>query len=1480
MIISAPAALIYSSASIAGNTHLPAQSSQSSFISYLERQSHRPAPSRQQAGARLRYTRLDKAMLSTSKASADRTRHSPGSRETFLEGDGVSSNEAPISLAAPQQTSAPSASLTLDPSYDRAEAVFSKTYAGIHGCTQEQAREIILQADRILYDSWRQIKTLADIKWLQSPVGEPLSAHDLAHAATSFTSRLLASLEVSDSTAAGLALHYLTTPARIVMEDAVLSDMYWGVLQRSVRWISADKVRAHNLTDTQIIQTVLRYRHPNIPTRTAFAKRLQHEHDVFIDEAILIAFKVHSRSRIIPQGTLMEYVRMHHINALVDEYQDRAIGLHLLPSAPMAPEYTKFWYDGTLIQNAHNKNLQQIVDALFLDPPHSAEPVITQRLIDNAGSERLLIGQPRGWIGPAQRKALLHAMHGNGSDPVPYTQRPDTVRIEDVWLTKEELYAIVEKEMHSLMLDTHYPIGTPQHAIATTVLRTGPLHGIDFQAFDEPVALQATFNRIEKAWHDDPHFSISPHLSAAHYLAQTAGVLFLNTALPLTRVEQIRHQVTDRFTPGLKRLGGKPMLERLCQGLDETIDAILDREAPSLPLSDEQRLSACLLIFNGIKKQVDLLKNASETISYSSTNDLIRRLHDYLHQRMLAYAPLPVYDETFLVKHILRTGLSMSDDDLRKRTEMEIRTAPGNSFLRFYGKPQEEFLLRSQLPSIRTMHYNGKQIDTISTLAEAKIRTASKLQQHPIIIAKSKEALLQAGVPHTAENVAAVGNSMVENIMDVQKTLSAMDFHDMLKQFTLAGSPMATSIINILNSGDPRQILGLFPFIIPLYDIEEGIRLHDRQRATDGIIHFGEDAILTLLGGGAEKILAKQLARDAEAMLMAGTRMSPIERTGVNTVRAMAMLTPEVSPKNLAQRRVIVNPDAYDVHTSPKAIEGVTTVSAGSDRQVPETLFLFEEGRSLTAVKSANGYTQTNQRGQPVLNAPPIFRDEESGAHYRLRQELGVPQGVSGISAEELSNRETVMGVKEYWDSIMAIPKIRARRAFPLEVIRKLFVKGDHSLSAEFENFWVTAYKRSDTAAAMLNAAYNKAICKGIECIVEFDAPEARAYKDRICFMPECELAKQHYASPDGATAFQRNRMWVHESVHRLTGLGDPIEDAALDHRGGTVFLTDRILSEFGDYPPLPPRTSYRLLDIAEPRASDNEPRSKWRKALRINNDRMIAENRYLDEILDQGRDYPASMQVMGKPIANRLTVRQAKLTAGYIRTLGKLGTGNEEQLLAMVSDSFTSSTGITNKSVLRNLIHKSPTFRILTAGWLTKFRHTAINFNWRNFDTTVTMLGHRSLYASLISSDESHIWLNSQTLYYFSDIGTRNLSAMRKYVGVLIDLFVGGMTPNSYYVKPEDLRHDRGLGVLLENYVMQEIGDLSPPRICAALSDDPDAYLRDQTTVTRAAFSEDGYLHKTHNPTREGDPSNTDSNGNDLMCSLLSCISDTEFRS
>ncbi len=85
----------------------------------------------------------------------------------------------------------------------------------------------------------------------------------------------------------------------------------------------------------------------------------------------------------------------------------------------------------------------------------------------------------------------------------------------------------------------------------------------------------------------------------------------------------------------------------------------------------------------------------------------------------------------------------------------------------------------------------------------------------------------------------------------------------------------------------------------------------------------------------------------------------------------------------------------------------------------------------------------------------------------------------------------------------------------------------------------------------------------------------------------------------------------------------------------------------------------------------------------------------------------------------------------------------------------------------------------------------------------------------------------------------------MRRYAGAMIDLFLGDTIPAEQHLLLPNPFVERGLRVLLEDEVLQQIGDKSPRRICAALTADLDAYLRHQTSTSRAAVSEDGYLRK-----------------------------------
>ena len=504
------------------------QSNPRTFHSFSERLSYSPPGTRPKSDTPQRYQALESKNRSSFSPIVIRQRRANSSIENK---DRILFPRS--SITAPAVASPPSISSHLAPSADRATNLFTRNYADIFKCTLDQAATTLREADDTLYRSWRDLKDIEEVRWTPADADSPRSAHDLAYSASLFSGYLRAHPATDDAMALAVARAYLTFAPITVIEHPALADLYRGVLQRHLHWIDLDKVKAMRLSAAQILQAVCRYRQPKLGSREAFAARLQHPRDVIADEAALIAFYTQSNPVVIEHGAPMHVIRARYAGALIDEWQDAAIGLTLLPSAPIAPVQAKFWYSGAFLQNGRGKNIEQIVSTLFDGAPYAEERSAMRRMINSANRRRYLPGQPAAIISATSRSALLVSMHGMASAVTRYAQRPGAILVAGVWLTRDELYAIVDKTMRDLLLDTAYPIGTPQHAIATVLLRYGPKHGENFDAFNNPAALMAAFNRLEQAWQYHPRSVASPSLCAALYLAQTSDVLFLRSDSPL-----------------------------------------------------------------------------------------------------------------------------------------------------------------------------------------------------------------------------------------------------------------------------------------------------------------------------------------------------------------------------------------------------------------------------------------------------------------------------------------------------------------------------------------------------------------------------------------------------------------------------------------------------------------------------------------------------------------------------------------------------------------------------------------------------------------------------------------------------------------------------------------------------------------------------------------------------------------------------------
>ncbi|MDB5777231.1 MAG: hypothetical protein JWP38_3364 [Herbaspirillum sp.] len=1336
------------------------------------------------------------------------------------------------------------------------DTVLTRAYAEIHGLTPAQARKALQQADETLAAGWRDLRSIDDIRWTPGADDRQRNAHNLVHAATLLKNYMRDSPESDEAELKNAARMYLTTPPTTAIDDGILADIYHGVLQRRIDWIATDKVRAKGLSATHILQTVCRYRSIGIETRSGLDGRMRHSRDILIDEAALIAFDAQADGRAVRSDAPLHVIRAQYATALIDEWQDAWLGFHLLPSAPIPPTHHQFWFDGSVVRNARGKDLKAIADTLFAGAPYAPEKVTLQHIIENANRGRYLLGQPEGPIDARQRRTLTQQMHGDSATISRYEQRPGTVDVGGVWLTRDELRAVVEKTVRELALDTHYPGGTTLHAIATIVARLGPLHGVEFTRFDHPGELMQAFHRLNRRWHENPHYAAEPRLCAAHYLAQTGAVLFLDARSPLSESEQIAEQALADIQPAIRQAGGrshaedvfwKNMVSAFSQGRDPVI----------VPVEDKR------VVYESVKARVTALRLAPEKIRYAGAADLHRQLNDYLQQRLLALAPLPVYDEDFLIEQILRLKLHMTDADLHT-----IRARDLGGHARFPPLPTTHIRRTTPIEEFkekrsafgREIRFKGRSIDPAREIAHAKDRLAVSLGDDPVILAKAKEIVRQHGSAIEEKEIELLRSSLAGGILgkpepgQILKTLPFLD--------ALFGSPTVSAIVTAIASGEPREILSLLPFVVPLYDIEEGIRLGDSERATQGAIHFGADAVLMAVSMGSDMLLRRQLAGAAESILLARGRMSPIERAGVDMMHEMAELFPEVSAEQMARRRTTIAEDAFDVRAQPDLPPAFRPGPLSSDAsQLPAAsasglrtpdgrplsmMYLEDENRPVPVRQIDMAFVETDLRGDLIVAAIPIFRNPMTGHGFRLGRRFGLPHGAAGVTLSDLTKRATVQAVKRYWQSVVTLPRIRVRRPDFKMLIDDLFEIAESSpVHVDFKKFWEKMYSLSDTAVVLLNSAFDKLRAHG--CEVRFDADRAHVNGNRIHLVDDAALAQLNYLTPYGLQRIQRDRMWVHETTHWLTKLEDPPAHIAGNHRGGATFLTDRMLSELGSRPPIPPRVAYKTPARPETSvpAAENSDTQVWPKSIRKLSEWAVAEDNYLDGLLDVGRDFPPTLMVMGEKITKRFTVHQGVALAEFLRSFPMPDRDNPARLYQTIGAAFEpAALSQINRLALKTLIASSKTFRALAAAWSSIFQSTRIQIRELkiNPENWAAGLGQP---AHIVSGDGKTITLHQGPLFYFSRFDVTELPPLRQYAGAMIDLFVGDLIADMGSESFPNPHTNRGLPVLLENEVMRQIGDPSAPRICAALTGHPNFFLSNLATVNRAVTSENGYLQR-----------------------------------
>ncbi|PTB17191.1 hypothetical protein C9I57_29395 [Trinickia symbiotica] len=92
-------------------------------------------------------------------------------------------------------------------------------------------------------------------------------------------------------------------------------------------------------------------------------------------------------------------------------------------------------------------------------------------------------------------------------------------------LTVDEKRRLLEKKFTQMGESTAYPIGTPEHSLATALLRLQSFRGKPSpMRFESPAALLKAFQQAERDWAADRSYPYHPRLLYAAHLARTDGV--------------------------------------------------------------------------------------------------------------------------------------------------------------------------------------------------------------------------------------------------------------------------------------------------------------------------------------------------------------------------------------------------------------------------------------------------------------------------------------------------------------------------------------------------------------------------------------------------------------------------------------------------------------------------------------------------------------------------------------------------------------------------------------------------------------------------------------------------------------------------------------------------------------------------------------------------------------------------------------------
>lgn len=1206
--------------------------------------------------------------------------------------------------------------------------------------------------------------------------------------------------------------------------------------------IDIDRLRATKATPLDVIRLICRLHD------APMSMFLTHEYRFFssaipgalLDEAAVLYQQITYGDGLDPRSTL-PFARSQFLGQFAKQVKQLRVGFLLVPESPPAAK-KRPWFDGIALRNAENEDVATLARRFRRTNPHVVRVYARSRAEDIAD--------------------VLPAMD---SSPAQWQQGIETL-----------LYM----RLSVLAENVDYPFGTPLQSMATIVMRLGPAHHVDPGDLADGKTLLRQFIALEQAWHRAPQWPVDPRLAAAAHLDAATGKGITG--------EPARGSTLDKLTRSIDTMPA-------AVSTDEPFrSTVAQADASVMPLTQQEH--ATTLPPTAVDPRDRLTGRPFDR------DAVLAVLRTTFEERLSGYTSLPRFEVRKAAREILTQQFGLTPAELSTRREAIIHLGnPTNPMRVSYAETPVNLFIRSAINNLPVVLKGSIAINNAKQLLDAALsRYVTMMRQLPATRAKALEALRIAGIAASEENVKRVVEYIIQahtnpkrHIRRPPEWASLADaWRALLEQFMIV-RPVRVAV-SAASAGDWETLANLFPFVMPTWHVGEGLITRNFTEVQDGVIDLSIDAAMTILMGAGERMLGRSMER----AMVEHLRMTPAERASARMLDALsapmghAAAAANVAETSLANFATLSSDvlDRLSVHTmSTQAHEGFTpTMQSPSGRRGLPMLRKL----SGTTISSFDTESQFELR---FIDDVPISADSPSPIapeaddnlpHHLSTQELRMQTTVGDIkrwlaSPYRLSLPDALLCMSDTVSSrhALASPRVSAlvstTTADGARVVARLQQLADRSPTMQ-----------AVIARAVLPASgepWKLEVAKDFKSKVQPDA-------GRIWLATDDELSCEQYAACRGMTTFVPECAWLHEFLHAVTGLDDPV---AGDQRGAIVYLTDRIGFEAGwryderiayrassltsssssssrgeaqststrtgstfagsrsdslsvkshsDLPSISSRSTSRASSLrhdaslesrgnGETQASDM-PRSVSEETI----SRMHDENRYLDELIDRRLALRTPDFAFDTPVAERATVDDGRRLTETLRHTRLLVENGDDAFLAQDfrMPGKTLGVGADLGQVSERLYSKNRLFRFLYHRWISSEPQrtwrvvVAAESEWPGTASGMTDAPWH------IDHGSGEIRMHLGATYYQSRSGPRSMTLKHRMIGILTDLVCSRLQ-----IRPvADTTVERGLKVLIENALRQPAYD--NVRITSAYARDIAALMPFTTRANRVARIED----------------------------------------